>query len=74
VVDDDGDGSVRPDQRGMLTVDADGSVRPQTQTSSEGGCAPVFSKAISYGATLVTTSGPNGCFRAGSTQTWLRLN
>ena len=74
VVDDDGDGSVRPDQRGALTVGADGSVRPQPQTSAKGGCAPVFSKAISYVATLVTTSGPNGCFPAGSTQTWLRLN
>lgn len=74
VLDDDGDGSVRPDQRGVLTVGADGSVRPQPQTSAKGGCAPVFSKAISNVATLVTTSGRNGCFPAGSTQTWLRIN
>jgi hypothetical protein len=74
LVDDDGDGSVRPDQRGVLTLAPDGSVRPQPRTSSPAGCAPVFSKAISNVATLVTTSGRNGCFPAGSTQTWLRIN
>ena len=74
VLDDDGDGSVRSDQRGVLTLAPDGSVRPQPQTSSPEGCAPVFSKAISNVATLTTTSGRNGCFPAGSTQTWLRLN
>ncbi|MEO6413307.1 MAG: hypothetical protein ABIO48_12055 [Pedococcus sp.] len=74
LVDDDGDGSVRRDQRGVLTLAPDGSVRPQPQTSSPDGCAPVFSKAISNVATLVTTSGRNGCFPAGSTQTWLRIN
>jgi hypothetical protein len=74
LVDDDGDGSVRPDQRGQLTVGADGSVRPEPGTAVGGGCAPDFSKVVSTTATLVTTSGANGCFPAGSTQTWLRLN
>ncbi len=73
LLDDDGDGSVRPDQRGVLTVGADGSVRPQPATGTAGGCAPAFSKVVSTTATLVTTSGENGCFPAGSTQTWLRL-
>jgi hypothetical protein len=73
-LDDDGDGSVRPDQRGVLTVGADGSVRPQPETGGAGGCAPAFSKVVSNTATLVTTSGANGCFPAGSRQTWLRLN
>ncbi len=74
LVDDDGDGSVRPDQRGQLTMGADGSVRPEPGTPVGGGCAPDFSKVVSTTATLVTTSGANGCFPAGSTQTWLRLN
>jgi hypothetical protein len=74
LVDDDGDGSIRPDQRGVLTVAADGSVRPHPETTSKEGCAPVFSKVVSNTATLVTTSGRNGCFPVGSTQTWLRLN
>ena len=74
LVDDDGDGSVRPDQRGQLTIGADGSVRPRPGTSAGEGCAPAFSKVASTGATLVTTSAANGCFPVGSTQTWLRLN
>lgn len=74
VLDDDGDGSVRPDQRGVLTVGADGSVRPRPDTSEPRGCAPAFSKVVSNTATLVTTSGANGCFPAGTRQTWLRLN
>jgi hypothetical protein len=74
VLDDDGDGTVRPDRQGVLTVGADGSVRPQPGTSTGQGCAPVFTKVVSNAATLVTTSGEGDCFRAGSTQTWLRLN
>ena len=73
VLDDDGDGLSRPDQRGVLSVSPDGTVALQPQTIG-GGCALAFSKAISNTATLVTTSSVNGCFPAGSTQTWLRLN
>lgn len=74
VLDDDGDGSVRPDQRGTLTVGAGGSVRPRPGSNTAGGCAPTFSKVVTTGATLVTTSTGNSCFPVGSTQTWLRLN
>lgn len=74
LVDDDGDGSLRPDLRGRLNVSTDGSVRPLPGSSVGGGCAPVFAKVVSNTATLVTTSSAGGCFPAGTTQTWLRLN
>lgn len=74
VLDDDGDGSVRPDQRGVLTVGGDGSVRPQPRTGTAGGCAPEFARAVSTVATMVTTSAANGCSPPGSNQSWLRLN
>jgi hypothetical protein len=73
-LDDDGDGSVRPDQRGVLTIDTDGVVRAEPEAGSEGGCAPAFSKVVSNTATLATTGSAGGCFPKGSTQTWLRLN
>ena len=73
-IDDDGDGSVRPDQRGVLTIGPDGVVRAEPEAGSEGGCAPAFSKVVSNTATLVTTSSAGGCFPAGSKQTWLRLH
>ena len=73
-MDDDGDGSVRPDQRGVVSVDAAGVVRAEPEVGSEGGCAPAFSKVVSNTATLVTTSSAGGCFPEGSTQTWLRLH
>jgi len=74
LVDDDGDGSVRPDQRGQLTMGADGTVRAAPGTAAGGSCAPNYSKVVSNGARLVTTSAADGCFPQGSTQTWLRLN
>ena len=74
VLDDDGDGAVEPDLRGRLTIGSDGSVRPVPGSSTGDGCAPVFTKVVSRTATLTTTSGPDGCFPTGSTQTWLRLN
>ena len=74
VLDDDGDGVVDPDLRGLLTVGSDGSVRPVPGSGTGDGCAPVFTKVVSRTATLTTTSGPDGCFPTGSTQTWLRLN
>jgi hypothetical protein len=74
VLDDDGDGAVDPDLRGLLTIGSDGSVRPVPGSGTGQGCAPVFTKVVSRTATITTTSGPGGCFPAGSTQTWLRLN
>jgi hypothetical protein len=74
LVDGDGDGSVRPDQRGVLTVGTDGSVRPRPAASPSGGCAPVFTKVVTTTAVLTTTSGPGGCYPDGSTQSWIRLN
>lgn len=74
LLDDDGDGSVRPDQRGVLTVAADGSTVPQPDPAFDDGCAPLFTKLVTDTATLTTTSGKDGCFPAGSTQTWQRLN
>ena len=74
LLDDDGDGSVRPDQRGVVTLAADGSTVPQPDPAFDGGCAPVFTKIVTDTATMTTTSGRDGCFPAGSTQTWLRLN
>jgi hypothetical protein len=74
LMDDDGDGSTHPDQRGVLTVEPDGSVRPQPKAGDAGACAPAFSKVMSTTASIITTSADGGCFPAGSTQTWLRLN
>ena len=76
MVDDDGDGLVRPDQRGVLTVEADGSVRaqPSSTTAASGGCTPAFSSVFSTTATLVTTSGADSCYPQETRQTWLRLN
>ena len=74
LTDDDGDGSAHPDQRGVLTVEPDGSVRPQPTAGDAGACAPAFAKVVSTTATIITTSADGGCFPAGSTQTWLRLN
>jgi hypothetical protein len=74
LLDDDGDGSVDPDQRGVLRVGQDGTIRTEPDENSTGGCLLVFAKAVTDTATMVTTSGAGGCSQAGTTQTWLRLN
>lgn len=74
LLDDDGDGSVDPDQRGTLRMADDGSMRGQPEAKYLGACSLVFDKAVTDAATMTTTSGTGGCFPGGSTQTWLRLN
>jgi len=73
LMDDDGDGSVSPDRTGMIELADDGSLRAEPTTTTAGACAPVFTGARTDHATLTTTSGPGGCFPAGSSQTWVRV-
>ena len=71
VMDDDGDGSTRPDQRGTISArDGSTSVHP---LEGDARCAPVFRDVVTDVATMTTTSGPGGCAPEGSTQTWQRL-
>ncbi|MFC7492045.1 MULTISPECIES: hypothetical protein [unclassified Knoellia] len=74
VIDDDGDGSTDPDQRGLISVNTNGSVQVRPFAQDTPGCSPVFTKVVSNEATLTTTSAAGGCFPAGSRQTWIRLH
>jgi hypothetical protein len=71
VMDDDGDGSTRPDQRGTISArEGRTTVHP---LEGEARCAPVFRDVVTDVATLTTTSGPGGCAPEGTQQTWQRL-
>jgi hypothetical protein len=74
LVDDDGDGSVAPDQRGTVALTTSGATAPVPNAAPPGGCAPVFTRVTSDRATMTTTAGEGGCFPAGTTQTWIALN
>jgi len=74
VMDDDGDGSTDPDQRGVLSLGADGAVRARPTAGDDRGCAPQFTTAVTDSATMTTTAGAGGCVPIGGQQTWIRLN
>lgn len=74
LIDDDGDGSTAPDQRGLVSVRPDGSGQVRPFASADADCTPSFAGVVSDGATLSTTSGRDGCFPPGSTQVWISLN
>ncbi len=81
VLDDDGDGTVDPDQRGTLTLRPDGGVVLRPSTGAP--CDTVYSRVANTGATLEVELDEAGCGRVGATHgawfeltrvTWIRLN
>lgn len=74
VMDDDGDGATRPDQRGLVTLAQDGAVQARPFASDTVGCSPNFASIVTDGARMTTTSAAGGCFPVGSSQTWVGLN
>ena len=70
--DDDGDGSVSADRRGVIRLARDGSLAEERKTGG-GGCGPVFSSVRTDKATLIATTGKGGCGRAGLIQIWVRI-
>jgi len=74
VMDDDGDGSTDPDQRGLLSVGPDRSIRALPSGVDAAGCTPQFTNVVTDSATMTTTGLDGGCVPAGSRQTWIRLN
>ena len=74
IMDDDGDGSTDPDQRGVITTGPDGVVQARPTADYDPGCAPQFAAVVSDSATMTTTAGDGGCVPTGVRQTWIRLN
>ena len=73
ILDDDGDRTVAPDQRGTVTVRPDGAIelRPSEGTP----CDTTYSRLMTTGATLAAELADSSGGRIGAARdTWIRLN